>query len=205
MATQVDICNLALVKLGQPRILALTDTTKQAQTLFALWDTLRDAEFRKRRWSFTIKRVNLSADVDTPVHGYGLAYSLPSDCLRVLTISNYDIGPDMSDYSGRSYGPYAIEGRKIVTDASVLEPSGTLNLRYIARIEDTEQWDSGFCEAFANKLAMEACETVTGSSSKRQALQQDYMMAVAEAKRANSIELPPQRINDDTWVYARIR
>ncbi len=205
MATQVDICNLALVKLGQPRILALTDTSKQAQTLFALWDTLRDAEFRKRRWSFTIKRVNLSADVDAPVHGYALAYSLPSDCLRVLTISNYDIGPDMSDYSGRSYGPYAIEGRKIVTDASVLEPSGTLPLRYIERIEDTEVWDACFCEAFAAKLAVDSCESITGSTNKRQDAKADYALAIAEAKRANSIELPPQRINDDTWVYARIR
>jgi len=204
MAAQVDICNLALVKLGQPRILSIADTSKQAQTLLSLWGALRDAELRKRRWSFSIKRVNLAADVVTPVHGYGLAYSLPSDCLRVLTISNYDIGPDMSDYSGRSYGPYAIEGRKIVTDASVLETSGTLNLRYIARIEDTEEWDAGFCEAFANKLAMEACESVTGSTSKQQMLQQGYMMAVAEAKRANAIEQPPQRINDDTWVYARI-
>jgi hypothetical protein len=205
MATQVDICNLALVKLGSPRILALTDTTKPAQTLFALWDTLRDAELRKRRWSFSIKRASLSADVAAPVHGYALAYSLPSDCLRVITVSNYDIGPDMSDYSGKSYGPYAIEGRKITTDASVLETDGTLRLRYISRVTDTEQWDSGFCEAFACKLAMEACETITGSSSKRQALQGDYMQAIAEARRANALELPPQRINDDSWVYARIR
>jgi hypothetical protein len=204
MAAQVDICNLALVKLGQPRILSIADTSKQAQALLAVWDTLRDAELRKRRWSFSVKRANLTADVAVPVHGYGLAYSLPADCLRVLTISNYDIGPDMSDYSGRSYGPYAIEGRKIVTDASVLEVSGTLNLRYIARVEDSEQWDAGFCEAFANKIAMEVCETVTGSTSKQQMLQQGYMMAVAEAKRANAIEQPPQRINDDTWVYARI-
>jgi hypothetical protein len=205
MAAQVDICNLALIKLGSPRILSITDATKPAQTLLALWDTLRDTELRKRRWTYSIKRVALSADVDPPAHGYSLAYSLPADHLRLITIANYDIGPDITDYSGKSYGPYSIEGQKIMTDDVVLEESGVLNLRYIARIESTDQWDACFCEAFACKLALESCETITGSSGKRQALQGDYMIAIAEAKRANALEQPSQRITDDSWVISRLR
>ena len=33
----------------------------------------------------------------------------------------------------------------------------------------------------------------------------NIIKAIAEARRANALELPPQRINDDSWVYARIR
>ena len=43
MASAVSICNNALVKVGATRIIALSDDTKQARTLAAIFDVKRDA------------------------------------------------------------------------------------------------------------------------------------------------------------------
>ena len=44
MTSVVGICNLALTKLGAARITSLTDDTKQARALNAIYEATRDAE-----------------------------------------------------------------------------------------------------------------------------------------------------------------
>lgn len=204
MASQTEIANRAAVKMGEDRIINIDDNNKVARTLKSMFNIVRDAELRKRRWSFSIKRVQLAADVAAPAFGYGAQYQLPVDCLRPLTIALYDFGADLSDYHGGGK-PYVIEGRKILYgSAGAPAPSGALPLRYIASIEDTTLWDACFVEAFACKLAVEACETLAQSSDKRRLAWQEYKDAIAEAVRANAIELPAESIPDDTWIMGRL-
>lgn len=205
MASKTEIANRALVKLGEARIINIDDNNKPARTLASMWDRVRDAELRKRRWSFSIARTQLAADVATPAFGYGAQYQMPTDCLRVLAISTFDFGPDLSDYRGGTGKPYVIEGRKILTGSpGASAPAGALPLRYIKAVEDTTLWDACFIEAFACKLAVEACETLAQSSDKRRLAWQEYKEAIADAVRANAVELPSEAIADDTWVMARV-
>lgn len=206
MASKTEIANAALVKLGEPSIINIDDNNKPARTIKSLFDRTRDAELRKRRWSFSIKRAQLAADSEKPAFGFGTQYQLPTDCLRVLSIAEYGFGPDLSDYRGGNGRPYAIEGRKILTGTpGAVSAAAALPLRYIAAIDDTTLWDALFVEALACKLAIEACETLSQSSDKRRLAWQEYKDAVAEAVRANAIELPSEAIEDDTWVMARLR
>lgn len=60
-ATQLDIVNRALQKLGKPRVATTAELTPQAQeTLFA-YDKLRRYEMRRNPWVFTIRTVALRA------------------------------------------------------------------------------------------------------------------------------------------------
>lgn len=205
MASQTEIANRALVKLGQSRITSLTDDNKTARTLNSMFDRVRDAEMRKRRWSFTIKRVVLAADAQAPAFGYSTQYTLPTDCLRVVEVNGADFGPDLSDYRGSGRRAFLIEGRKLLAGGYGMQvPAGGLQIRYIAAIADTTLWDACFIEAFACKLAIEACETLTGSSDKRKLAWNEYKEAVSEGARANAIELPNEAVADDTWVMARV-
>ena len=52
MASQVEICNRALIKLGAGQITSITDNNKQARILSGLWETVRKAELTKRYWNF---------------------------------------------------------------------------------------------------------------------------------------------------------
>jgi len=208
MASQVELANRALDKLGELPIISLDDNVKAAGVLKRMFAMVRDDELRARKWSFSIKRAQLAADVEVPVYGYGSQFTLPDDCLRILSIFNFDIGPNLSDYNAGMSQIYVIEGRKILYGRPIPggpPPSVPMPLRYIARSEDTTQWDVCFNEAFACRLAMEACEAITQSDSKWQKCAAQYQAALGKASRANAIELPSDTISDDSWVMSRLR
>src|SRR5690606_40618312 len=61
-------------------------------------------------------------------------------------------------------------------------------------------FDALFVEAFACRLAAEACETITNSNTKKQAAWAEYGEAIGQARRANAIERPAVAMSDDTWL-----
>jgi hypothetical protein len=199
MASDVAIVNRALTKIGEARILSLADDAEAARSASSLFDIVRDAELRTRKWKFSIKRTTLPALLSTPSWGYAYEYQLPSDCLRIIQVNDIFSGPDLSDYRNSEAAEWRIEGRKILTD--IVAP---LKVRYVRREDDTGQWDAAFTEAFACRLAAELCERLTQSNSKRELAWEEYKLAVRMAVQANAIESAPEPIPDTEWVLARL-
>lgn len=200
MSSATDIANSALTKLGADRILALSDNQKEAREMNAIFTMRRDALLRAYNWSFAMTRAELSALVDGPAWGYTYYYQLPTDCLRVVQVSDEWVPYGLADYiSGPDQEPYKIEGRKIATDYGAPLP-----IRYAKRVTETGEFDPMFTEAFACDLAFHACEAITQSSTKKGDLREDKKEAILMAIRANAIELPPQVIGDDAWILSRL-
>lgn len=193
MTSKVLIANRALTKLGEARIISLTDSSKAAATMDSMFDTVRDDELRAHVWHFAKARAKLAALSTPPLFGFAYAYQLPSDCLRLIQIGDMLVYPRMD-----TRGLFSIEGRQILTN---IGPS--LALRYIRRIEDPNLFDASFIESFACRLAVEGCETLTQSATKRQLAAAEYEAAIRRAIRANAIERPSQVIADDTWLESR--
>jgi hypothetical protein len=199
MASNVEIANRALTKIGANRIIALTDNTKEGRTVNSMFTLVRDAELRKRTWRFSIKRAELAALASAPTFGFAYQYRPPADCLKIVDVGELYPAADMSDYVGSDTSSYAYENGVILTDEAA-----PLNLRYVARIEDPTLFDALFVEAFACKLAMEMAEPITQSSTKRELATREYKDAIIEAMRANAIEKPPVKLADDTFILARL-
>jgi hypothetical protein len=199
MASQVEIANRALTKLGAARIISFGDDNKQARSVNSMFNVVRDAELRAHLWSFTIRRASLPNLTTTPDWGYDYEYQLPADCLRLLEVGDIYPGPNMDDYRNSSTQEYVIEGRKILTNEAA-----PLKIRYASRVEDTTQWDATFVEAFACRLAMEMCEDLTQSNTKKELLTNDYGRAIMMAIRSNCIELPFKDLPDDSWAMSRL-
>lgn len=198
-ASDVAIANLALTKIGDLRIVSLSDNTKPAREVSAVYTMLRDKLQRTYNWRFCVKRASLAADVATPIFDYSYQYTVPTDCLRILQINAYYPAPDLSDLISSSGQEYVLEGGKILTRSS-----GNLNLRYLARITDPLKFDTAFDEAFAALIAYNVCEALTQSDAKKNAALRDYRMALMEAIRANAIENAPESIADTTWITVRL-
>jgi hypothetical protein len=188
MATsKVAIANLALQKLGAARISALDQDDSNARSMNAAYALMRDAELRRYRWGFAIKRKSIAADGTDALWGDWKRYSLPNDFLFLI----------LDDETGQATD-WRIEGLYIVTaDASPLQ------IRYIARIDDPVFYDALFIEAFACRLALQACEEITGSNSRKESIKADYDMAIAEARRLGAVEKPAQEFPEDSWISAR--
>lgn len=197
--SETSIANAALTKLGEARITDLADETDVARVLNSRFEAVRDAELRKHRWKFAQKRAELAALVDAPAFGYAYQFELPDDFLRLDSIGEA-YPNDLSDYrTSIDSERYRIEGTVILTD-----DAGPLPLRYGAKVTDPTKFDTLFVEALACKLAIEVCEKITQSNTKRQLAWDEYKDALREAVKVNALEKPPSYLADDSWILGRL-
>ena len=192
MASIVDICNGALNQLGASTILTLTEDSKNARLCNARYTQVRDAVFRSHPWNCLQKRVQLAADSDAPAWGFTKQYTLPADCLRVLTILDYD-------------ADYKIEGRKILTDNS------TMKILYISRIEDPNEYDELLRETLSAALAADIAYAVTSSNPTASNMYNLFQDKLKDARFVDSTEgqnMNPEKgmadvIGADTFINSR--
>ena len=190
MASEVDIANRALQKLGAERIVSLTQDSENARACNLAYPLVRDAELRAHPWNFAIARVSLPADATAPAFGPANSFTLPSDFLRLLPVDPEEVINDED---------WRIEGKKILTN-----DSAPLQVRYIYRVTDPNEFDSLFVEALASKIAFQICEKITQSNQKKAAAAEDYKMAIAAARRINAFENVAQEPPPDPWDTARL-
>lgn len=184
MSSAVEVCNIALGKLGEPRITSLTDDTRTARDCNAHYEFVRRRELRKHIWNFAKTRVILAPDSAAPAFEYDYQFSLPSDWIRTH--------PRVEDTD------WVTEGRKIYTNLS-----DTLELLYIRDVEDVNQWDTLFLEVVACSLAVDLAEPLTQSSAKKNTMSQEYKAALVEARKVNAFEHVPEEMPEDPWISVR--
>lgn len=185
MASQVEICNRALIRLGADTITDITENTKEARLCNVIYDAVRRDLLRSHPWNFAMKRANLASSTTDPEFQYMYAYTLPSDCLRVWDVYFTTF-------------PYKIEGRTLVTD------DNACYLIYISDEDDTEIFDSAFTSLLSIKLAMEMCYNITGQSTMVSVLQDEFNRIKREAKQFDGQEGSPATWDDTgSWLDSR--
>jgi hypothetical protein len=217
--SDVDIANLALTKLGAQPIVNFSDNNPRAAAINRTFYMLRD-DIQRRRWNFNRVYRQLPALATAPPFEYQYAYELPADYLRLELASQVQPsgapppgqvpfapptsivgmpGVDLSDYQNGRVQDYRIVGLQIWSN---IPPP--LSIIYGKRETDPNKYDSFFVKAFATYIAWQLCETITNSNAKKDALEREFGSSIYMALNGKAIELPPERIPDDTWMLARI-
>lgn len=189
MAADVDVCNRALQKLGAKRISSIDEDSTNARACKAALPVLLAAELQSHRWCFSIRRFALAADAVAPEFGRRNSFTLPAEHLALLPPY-----PEMNS----PYRDWVVEGNKIVTSEG-----SPLYVRCIILVTDYNLMHPLFREALASKMAVELCEELTQSNTKKADAKDDYKEAIAKAKRANAIESVPAKSPEDSWVTGR--
>ena len=192
MASIVDICNGALNQLGASTIITLTEDPKNARLCNARFTQVRDSVFRSHPWNCLQKRVELAADTDTPAWGFTSQFTIPADCLRVLSILDFD-----SDHK--------IEGRKILTDNS------SMKILYVSRVTDPNEYDELLRETLSAALAADIAYAVTSSNPTASNMYKLFQDKLKEARFVDSTEgqnMNPEKgmadvIGADTFINSR--
>lgn len=187
--SNVQIANAALLKLGQKPITAFDETGKGALLANNTYEIHRDALLRAIPWRFAIARTSLAASTTAPGWEFPNYFPLPSDpyCLRVLTIEN------LSDTDWRE------EGRKIATSAEA-----PLNIKYIRRVTDPNEFDSLFVETLIAKLQWEWCENLTKDAQLRADMLKEYIGKRDEAGAVTEMEGKKEPRPNGTWYEAHL-
>lgn len=184
MSSVVGICNLALQLLGDKNITSITEDSARARECNTCYESIRDAELVRHNWNFAIKRAQLPALADAPAFGFTVQCQLPSDCLRPI-FPNTKVD-------------WVIEGRKLLTNAGA-----PVDIRYMARVTDPNEFNSAFIICLAARMADHMCERITQSNQKKADAKAAYKDALTEARRTNAIEKLPEESEEDDWVSAR--
>lgn len=188
--SEISICNSALIKIGADVISALSQDTKSARCLNAVFDQVRDEVLRSHPWNFAITRSSLTPTANTPVYEYDYEYSLPSDCLRVL---GFDVD---DDYETPEY---------VIEDGKILSNYSEMKLRYVYRNEDPSSWDPMFAEALAWRLAQQVAYALTQSASVVAYAAAGYERALAFARSTDGSEGTLKGLIADSWTTSRRR
>lgn len=179
--TPLDICNIALSKLGESPIPAVdANGSPAARLCYMHYHPVRREVLCASRWTFAsvLTTLTSSEGTESPPEGV-LAHALPPDCLRVLEVSSPG---------------WTLRGRCVFCSAPVIR------VLYIADIEDTALFEPLFTEAFATRLACKLCIPLTSSTTARQALTDEYYRrALPQAAHFNGVQC---RSNDTHPLYA---
>lgn len=186
MATsETDICNLALVALGESTITALTDDEEKAEACNVLWSNVRDAVLAEHPWNGCCKRVALSQLNGTPAFGFTYQFSVPPDCLRIL---------EPEDQSDEWIIELATDDATKVLLANVSE----FSIRYIFRNTNVTQYAPGLVMALAARMAAELTQTLTAHRGKFEDFWKIYVAKLALAKTMDGQEGSPRELQVTT-------
>lgn len=132
----------------------------------------------------TAKKVGIPLQND---FGFDLSvrYTLPTDALRVLELVDSDAF-------------WEVRGSILVTDEGPTVP-----IRYVRREIDPAKWDAILVSALSTRLAYDITESVSGNSTKKEALGRDYDAILGKAKMADAQEASPSEFALDRWLSVR--
>lgn len=200
MASEIEIANRGMTKLGAERISSFDDNTTESRAVKSLYDISRKAILRRALWSFAKKRTKLAAialPAGTEDWDYAYQYNLPTDFLRLIQVNDFTVPVGFNQARTREDAPYQLEGNRILTNYGP-----PLKIRYIADIIDPTKYDACFVEAFACQIAYECCETITQSNTKKADLAREAKFWIMEAMKINQVEQPPESIHDGSWILS---
>lgn len=188
MASDVDLCNLALAHLGDEAIVSSInppDGSAQSSHCARFYPIARDALIEMYAWGFATTRVAL-AQVTNPSSTWLYAYAAPADCVNYLEVldpnstDEYSTGVPVSNtsYGSRSgVGVYTPQPYEIETDgggnAIVYTNLAGAVLRYTRSVSDTTQFTPLFNAALPRFLAsMLAGPILKGAEGRQESLAQ---------------------------------
>jgi hypothetical protein len=226
-----EIVNRALVRIGSSRIQDINNLSDPKTAAAAtLYYEARDAMLRSARWNFARKFVSLAALAATPP-GLALlpdpdysgqiiytgAYQLPSDYLRLSSVSPY-----------KSH--WRIVGRALFTDAPSPATSGVLvglqppnadgadnvptssntigsqtpnGIEYIYKVTDATKFDPMFATALALRVAYGMAFGTTALRDLRTELRQEAKEMFDEARAVAGMEQWPEQLWDTVMIDVR--
>ena len=184
----VEICNLSLMMLGMPTITSFDDNNQNAKMCKNFFPVVRDRALRDHIWSFATAYFMLQASTEeSPEPDYPCVCPQPPDLIRVIELQDDE--------------PFLRVKNNILTRFA------PIRMKYIRRVEETENFDTLFAEAMQYLLASEIIMTNTRDPGMIQLYRSEYERRLAVARSVDSAEnrfsLKPSHRRSN-WIEAHL-
>ncbi len=185
MASEVDICNLALANLGQDANVSSINPPEgsaDAENCARFYPIARDSVLEEFAWTFASRRTALALRTET-IDPWAYSYALPAGCLkprRILPAAASD------DHEGVRF---------LVEDSFIYADEPDVVLVYTYKLTDTTKFSPKFVTSvgwlLASYLAGPVVKDLTGKVQARCLQMYDREMGKAGASNANSDKNAP--------------
>jgi hypothetical protein len=202
--TSIDICNIALTRLGEKAITALEppidaspDQKRVAYACATLYPSTRDTLLSYQPWPWATVRQALGRHAVGPASEYAYQYVLPSlpPILWVISIDTKGIPYQREIY----VDPYEIAAQTpvIVTDAT------TVVMRYIARTQESV-FPPMFSDTLSVWLAANLSAAISGKASLRASLLDELQLLLQKmTDRSGHEDWPAHIEHPNTYIDVR--
>lgn len=197
MASVVQICNMALTRIGQNQFIDSIDEQSKAAELCALhYELCRDEVLQAFPWPFAEARVFL-ADIGSPAQTWQFRYRYPVDCLEARYISVPGIEKPRAEQRIPFKVVNAAGGRAILSNQEQAE------LVYTVRVEDTTYFPPMFVSALAWRLAAELAMGLQARPENYASALQNYQLTLSQAQALAFEESEEGPAPDSEFIQAR--
>lgn len=168
MATEVDICNIALARLGDRATVSSIDPPEgsaQADHCARFYPISRNAVLSTHPWRFATVRTKLAKLTATPIGESDSSYfQMPSDCLRLISVGDSGLGniPRMAEL----YAPrfeYTIE--QVGSSNALKCRAEEVWIEYVSAKTPAANFPSDFADCLAWLLASYLAGAIIPGSS----------------------------------------
>lgn len=201
MASEVDIANLALARLGDNATVASLDPPEgsvQAEHCARFYPLARDALLEMHAWKFATRRV-LLAKLTVPSWDWSFAYAEPTGALKLLGVLSATASNDDETQ------PYEAESDSSGA-AIILTNQEDASLRFVARVTDTTKFSPLFVDALAWLLASYLAGPVLkgdAGAAMSKACLQSFLLAFSNAKVSDTNQRKVRPEHKAAWIAGR--
>jgi hypothetical protein len=201
MASVVDICNLALARLGDNATVASIDPPEgsaQAEHCARFYPIARDSLLETHPWKFALRRARL-ARLAGDSWNWSFAYACPADAITLLAV----LPPEAaSDADTQEFEVEAgADGH-----ARILTHQAHACLRYVLRATDPSAYSPLFVDALAWLLASYLAGPVikgdAGGAMAKTCLQ-SFLLAVSNARVSDANQRKARPEHTPAWIAGR--
>jgi hypothetical protein len=174
ISSEIEVCNLALLRINQSSISALSDDSLQAKACEYNLDQSKSSLLSQYNWTFAINRAILNeVENDDPMFEYSRKYAFPEGFLRLVSVYN-SMNQKLIAMNGVK-PPYMLEGKYILTDQAVCK------IKYIKDVPIV-QCSRLFIDCLVLDLAVRLTKFFNDSSAYLQQLEMEYAQSLDKAK-----------------------
>jgi len=190
MATEVDIANQALARVGSADIMSLGDADDENARVVNRFYTQTVKEcLRAHPWSCATGRTTLARLTETPEFGYDYYFQLPNDFMRALYLNDINVWDPLDCW--------AIEQDRILSDEEAIK------LVYVKYDEDATTYDDLLVNAIVIKLAAKIVGSLTGEMGRAATFLAEFQVIMSEAKTVDARETNSNENNPLQGMLAR--
>ena len=201
MSSVVDLCNLALSRLGDSATVASIDPPEgsaQADHCSRFYPIARDSLLEMHDWKFATRRAPLS-ELTVDSFNWAHAYAEPNGALRIISV--LDATQSAEDESQ----PYAAESGE---DGAALIYTNLQNAtaRYVARVTDTTKFSPLFADALAWLLASHIAGPLikgTAGQAAAKACYTNFNLVFSYAKVSDANQRKSDPTHTPGWIADR--